>query len=281
VVTALAGASFAGSLPRTVSVIAACVALAALIAVVMFRIEARQAGLELVSGEAKRARTELERRALASAVEEVDPTRVGVDRAAQDILPGGEVPEYVSRDVDGDVRDAVEAALDGNGRWLVVVIGPSKVGKSRTLLEAVTECAQSRPLELVAPDDADALRASLASADVLTQGPALTVLWLDDLEIFLSDGVTLTMLREWRSRVRGGIVVGTYGGKGSERIAGSTSGGLATIADEVLQSARQIALDATTARELGELPAQVSAEQLALLECHGLAAYLVAGPSGT
>ena len=105
------------------------------------------------------------------------------------------------------------------------------------------------------------------------------MLWLDDLEPFLNDGVTLATLREWRAGARGGIVVGTYGGKGSERIAGSTSGGLATIADEVLLSARQIALDATTARELGALRAQVSAEQLASLERHGLAAYLVAGPA--
>jgi hypothetical protein len=92
VFTALGGASFAGLLPKIVLVIAACAALAGLIAVVMFRIEARNVGLELASAEVERARTALERRAPASAVDEVDPTRIGVDPAAQDILPGGRFP---------------------------------------------------------------------------------------------------------------------------------------------------------------------------------------------
>jgi hypothetical protein len=153
------------------------------------------------------------------------------------------------------------------------------VGKSRTLLQAVTECARRRPLHLVAPGDAEALRASLAAVDELTEGRAPTVLWLDDLEMVLNHGVTLATLREWRSSACGGIVVGTYGGKGSERIAGSTSGGLATIADEVLQSACQIPLAATTPAELGVLRSHVSSEQFGSLERHGLAAYLVAAPA--
>ena len=234
-----AGAGFAGVLPRSIGVILACVALAALIAAWRFSVEARDAGVAIAAAEEERKRSELLRRAPVAAVDEIEPTQIGVDAAAQDILPGGEVPEYVPRDADGELREALEAALDGSGRWLVVVIGPSKVGKSRTLFEAVAMCARSRALELVAPSDADALRASLASVDEPKQRPAPTVLWLDDLETFLNDGVTMATLREWRSGARGGIVVGTYGGKGSERIAGSASGGLATIAAEVLQSARR------------------------------------------
>jgi hypothetical protein len=200
VFTALGGASFAGLLPKTVLVLAACVAFAALIAVVMFRVEARNVGLALASAEAEHARTELERRAPVANVSQIDPTQIGVDRAAQDILRGGEVPEYVARDVDDELRAAVAGALDGSGRWLVVVIGPSKVGKSRALFEAVTECARGRRLELVAPVDAgalrDVLRASAAAVDAPAQPPALTVLWLDDLEPFLNDGVTLATLRD-------------------------------------------------------------------------------------
>jgi tetratricopeptide (TPR) repeat protein len=274
--TLLAGASFGGVLPRTIGVISAFVALAALIAAWRFTVEARDAGVADVAAEEERKRTELLRRAPVTAVDAIDPTEIGVDAAAQDILPGGAVPDYVPRDVDGDLREAVEAALDGSGRWLVVVMGPSKVGKSRTLFQAVMTSARRRPLELVAPVDADALRATLGSVDEPAPGQTHTVLWLDDLEPFLNDGVTMATLREWRSRAPGGIVVGTYGGKGSERIAGSTSGGLATIAAEVLQRARQIPLEATTIGELGSLRTAVSAEQRASLERHGLAAYLVA-----
>ena len=138
-------------------------------------------------------------------------------------------------------------------------------------------CAQAQRLEFVAPVDGDALRAILTSANRPAHS-TLTVLWLDDLEPFLNDGVTLATLREWHGGVRGRIVAATYGGKGSERIAGLTTDGLTTIAAEVLQNAREIPMTPTTTRELGALRARISAEQFASLERHGLAAYLVAAP---
>ena len=277
--TAVAGASFAGALPRSITVIAGCVALAALIAVWRFYVEAREAGARLATAIRDRERSELLSGAPVSAVERIDPTQIGVDPAAQDILPGGEIPEYVPRDVDDDLREALKAALDGSGRWLVVVHGPSKVGKSRTLFEAVVDCARHCRLEIVAPVDANGLRMSVASLSEPTQPSARRVLWLDDLEPFLNSGVTLATLRDWRASAHGGIVVATYGGKGSERVAGSATGGLATIASEVLQSAREIPLEATTSHELAVLSPRVSAERFATIERHGLAAYLVAAPA--
>jgi tetratricopeptide (TPR) repeat protein len=275
----LAGSTFVGLVPKTVSVIAGCAAFAALIAVVRFRVEARNAGLELASAEAERARAELERRAPALSVDQVIPTRIGVDAAEQDILPGGEVPAYVARDADGEVRDAVEAALDGSGRWLVVVTGPEKVGKSRSAFEAVREANRHRPLKLIAPENADALRDSIKAMDEPLPSAPHTVLWLDDLEPFFNKDVTLATLDGWRERAGGGIAVGTFGGKGSARIAGAASGGVATIAAEVLQKACRIALTETTPHELAALGTRVSAHQLTTIERHGLAAYLVAGPA--
>ncbi len=134
-------------------------------------------------------------------------------------------------------------------------------------------------LQLVAPVDAEGLRASIAGIEEPSSSATRTVLWLDDLEPFLNAGVTFGTLRDWRDRASGGIVVGTYGGKGSERIAGSTLGGLATIATEVLQNAREIPLAATTPSELAALCSRTSDEQFATIERHGLAAYLVAGPA--
>src|SRR5271165_4423943 len=52
-------------------------------------------------------------------VDAIDPTAVGVDRAAQSLLDGGEVPRYLPRDVDARLREAILAALAGEGTWLV------------------------------------------------------------------------------------------------------------------------------------------------------------------
>jgi hypothetical protein len=59
---------------------------------------------------------------------------IGVDRAAQRVLPGGVIPAYVERAIDADLRGALGAAVRGEGPWLVVVTGPSKAGKSRTFV---------------------------------------------------------------------------------------------------------------------------------------------------
>ena len=91
----------------------------------------------------------------------IDPTLIGVDRAAQSVLAGDVVPEYVGRAVDAALREAVAAALDSSGPWLVVVDGGSKVGKSRALFQALRRCAPAGEMECVAPVDAAALRSLL------------------------------------------------------------------------------------------------------------------------
>jgi hypothetical protein len=66
-------------------------------------------------------------------ISEIDPTMIGVDKAAQQVLPGGAIPDYVDRVIDAELRGALGAAVRGESPWLVVVTGPSKVGKSLTL----------------------------------------------------------------------------------------------------------------------------------------------------
>jgi hypothetical protein len=100
----------------------------------------------------------------------VDPTEIGVERAAQTILPGGERPSYLPRTQDHALRAAITEALAGRGRWLIVVVGQSKVGKSRTLFEALHATAaigRGRVAQMVAPVDGDALKALLLPG----QGP--------------------------------------------------------------------------------------------------------------
>jgi tetratricopeptide (TPR) repeat protein len=212
-------------------------------------------------------------------VGEINPTVIGVDPAAQTILPGDVVPEYVARAADGVLQQAVAAALDGRGRWLVVVVGRSKVGKSRTMFEALRQVARTVDLQLVAPVNGGALLSLLNPGQGLKLLSASVVLWLDDLESFLNEGVTLQTLREWHADTPGRVVAATFGGKGSELIKGSRTGGLATMASEVLQHAREIPLDATTAGELSPLRVGLSAGDFSSIERHGLAAYLIAGPA--
>jgi hypothetical protein len=91
---------------------------------------------------------------------EIDPTQIGVDAAAQTVLAGDEVPKYLPREADDELRAAVRSALEDERRWVVVAVGPSKTGKSRTLFEALRHADDDKQaaLELLAPVDADALR---------------------------------------------------------------------------------------------------------------------------
>jgi class 3 adenylate cyclase len=215
---------------------------------------------EQVRLEARRERAELDRRVRAPVcpITQMDPTLIGVDPAAQTVLAGDTVPEYVEREVDTVLRSAIEAALIGAGRWLLVVVGGSKVGKSRTLFEALSACSVASNLQLIAPVHGDALRSLLDPGQPITTRPECAVLWLDDLEPFLNQGVTLQTLREWRSGGSGRIVAATYGGKGSELVVDAAASGLTTLAGDVLQHAREIPMHATSSVELNLLRSQLA-----------------------
>jgi hypothetical protein len=78
--------------------------------------------------EGKRERAELDRRVKVpvAPITEIDPTQIGVDPAATQTELGGMVPDYVGREIDVELREAIEAALTGIGSWMLVVEGPSK-----------------------------------------------------------------------------------------------------------------------------------------------------------
>lgn len=249
---------------------------AAVGAIARIVIAVRRAGLE---AEVERAAFEGLVRVGVGPIGGIDPTLIGIDRAEQTILPGGAVPSYEPRSADDEIRRAVACALDGSGPWIVIVNGPSKVGKSRSLYEALLECARTTPLDLVAPVDTPALKALLEPGVGLPDGSAAAVLWLDDLEPFLNAGTTWQTLRAWRSLAPSRIVAATYGGRGSDQIAGSPTRGLASIAADIQGRAREVTLRATSASEIAALRVRLNAEDADALERHGLAAYLVAGPT--
>jgi hypothetical protein len=109
-------------------------------------------------------------------VRSADPRVLGVHASIQ-VDPGAEdLPAYVPRDVDADLRAAVAAARDRGG--FVLVKGSSSVGKTRALFEAVE--AVYPEWWLLHPIDAAAVR---AFADAPTPR---TVVWLDELQRYLT-----------------------------------------------------------------------------------------------
>ena len=212
-------------------------------------------------------------------IDEVSPIDVGVDRADQTMLPEAEakVPVYQPRTIDDQLDVAIAASLEDGDEWLVIVHGPSKVGKSRSLFEALRRVDPAdRPLSLIAPKDAAAMAELIKPGRIHRSRKRRYVLWLDDIEPFVGGGVDLNALREWHTRL-GAIVVGTYGGKGGRSVSGDRVG-LGLLADAVLSAATEVSLGPTTAAELEAMADDLTPSDLEVVEDYGLAAALVAAP---
>lgn len=209
-------------------------------------------------------------------VSSIDPTEVGVEAAApQDLLPGGRTPDYLARDIDQSLARTIERARRRDGEPHVILVGSSKVGKSRSLFEMLER--QAPDLDLVAPVSTSALSELLELEDRRVLDPARPhVLWIDDLEPFLGEDLTLHLLRRWGQRFPEAIMVGTYGGKGSDSVASGRT--LATAADAILQHAQVIALETTKSHETASILGSANPAERRLIERHGLAAFLVGGP---
>jgi tetratricopeptide (TPR) repeat protein len=213
-------------------------------------------------------------------VDQVDPIAIGVDPASREVTRlAGDLPDYLRRDADGEVDEALGGALDNTGRWMVVVYGLPKVGKSRTLFEALRRIHREGKydLRLVAPTDANSLRALLERIDArrsIRSRRVRHVLWLDDLETFVGERIGLKELQAWRRK--NAIVVATYGGKGSERDLGPKSEWIGALADKIMSLARQVGLQRTTPEELERLPASLAGVSRDIAAKYGLAAALVA-----
>lgn len=168
-----------------------------------------------------------------SPVDEVDPVEFGVQPTR--LVPGlPEVPPYVPRDCDGQLRDLL---LEGGG--LVVVLGERSVGKSYTAWNAVRSLAEEGYL-LYAPDPQEDLRA-------LPTGPkgdaGKRVLWLDELSDHLGGRSGLDRRLLGRFAHRGVVVLGTMEPEEYYRRRSGTGPG-----EGVLTRARTVAL----AREWSE-----------------------------
>ncbi|MGA5818053.1 hypothetical protein ACPC54_09360 [Kitasatospora sp. NPDC094028] len=93
-----------------------------------------------------------------------------------------ELTPYLTRDLDGKLRERLAAALAGGTSVLLVLTGESSTGKTRALYEAVRELAPHRPL--LRPATAHDLLALIREGEV-RHGP---VLWLNEFQRILLDG---------------------------------------------------------------------------------------------
>ncbi|MFB9178644.1 tetratricopeptide repeat protein [Dactylosporangium sucinum] len=141
------------------------------------------------------------RPASAVRVREARPRLLGVHAAIQ--IPGaaGELPPYVPRDLDADLRTALTAAAAQGG--FVLLIGGSSVGKTRAVYEAVHA---TLPEWWLLHPDPGATPAIAAHAEAPT--PRM-VLWLDELQRYLNHPTGLPAGTLRRLITAGTVVVAT------------------------------------------------------------------------
>ncbi|MFJ5897448.1 tetratricopeptide repeat protein [Streptomyces sp. NPDC093064] len=127
-------------------------------------------------------------------VTEVTATELGVHHAATDA--DGELPPYIERQIDQDLRARV-ARINRTGEPILIV-GDSTAGKTRAAFEALKECFRNH--QVFAPYDGPDLVTSLPA---LVEARGSCVLWLDNLERYIGpDGLTpqvLSLLRRTRT----------------------------------------------------------------------------------
>ncbi|WP_405835063.1 tetratricopeptide repeat protein [Streptomyces sp. NBC_00105] len=124
-------------------------------------------------------------------VEAWDALTAGAHRARPDDA-GSAVPTYVARDTDSELQARLTQAAQQGG--LVLVLGESTAGKTRAAHNAVRECKALAGYRVLAPDNGPDL---VIAVDVVAATSVRCVVWLDDLERFLTpDGLESGVLAE-------------------------------------------------------------------------------------
>ncbi|MGW7126585.1 tetratricopeptide repeat protein, partial [Streptomyces sp. NPDC054901] len=126
-----------------------------------------------------------------TSVEEWEALAAGAHRARPDDA-GDAVPPYVARDADEELRVRLTQATQQGG--LVLVLGESTAGKTRAAHHAVRACQALAGYRVLAPDTGPDL---VIAVDVVAATAVRCVVWLDDLERFLTpDGLEAGVLAE-------------------------------------------------------------------------------------
>jgi TolA-binding protein len=154
-------------------------------------------------------------------------------------------PPYVRRDVDEHLDDALVR------QRLVVVVGDSKAGKSRSAFEAMRRLLPTSTL--VVPFGSTRSLAGLIRDPPFDVDAPLPVLWLDDLDRYLGDasGIDRALLDECGRADRRWVLLGTISRRWRDTLV-DVSGAIGSAARVVLEQATQV-----------ELPSRLSPSELA------------------
>jgi hypothetical protein len=135
-------------------------------------------------------------------VRDADPRRLGVHASIQVDPLATDLPTYVPRDLDLELHTPLTAARDHGGGF-VLLVGGSSVGKTHALVEAVPAVLGEWWLTHTDPTDPAAL------ADLAAAPPLRTVIWLDELQRYLTDPGRLSAGRARALMAAGGMLVAT------------------------------------------------------------------------
>lgn len=234
----------------------------------------------------------LSREAIAEREEEVlallrMPIRRVAEFDARDVGTAPEAPEalaalgaaedlYLPRELDDELDLALAEAVDGEGPSFVVVSGPSKAGKTRTLFEAVRRTMPAAAL--VVPRSAGAIQGLVKPGVLPVSEDRPLILWLDDLERYARTGgrgLTREILAELEERRGRVVILATAGGKGL-RLSGPPDRYAGPV-EELLSHACQLRLDwELSPQELAFLEA-VNPEAAKRVAKEGIGAFMIAG----
>ncbi|WP_330254203.1 trypsin-like peptidase domain-containing protein [Nocardia sp. NBC_00565] len=137
---------------------------------------------------------------------DLDPYRLGAT-----VSPYGDSESYIRHDpyvprtyndVDTRIRDAVRAAIaeETPTDRIILLAGPSKAGKTRSLYEAIRSVAPNALLVSPVPGEIDKVAEHPAVQTTLTD----VVIWLDDLQRYLTHERPITNIQTSRFNARAG-----------------------------------------------------------------------------
>ncbi|MFC1410840.1 tetratricopeptide repeat protein [Streptacidiphilus sp. N1-12] len=109
-----------------------------------------------------------------------DPLSAGTHRARPDD-DGDGVPPYIERDADLEIRTRLAAAAEHGG--IVLLVGDSTAGKTRTAFEAMRVVLPDH--RVLAPSVGNELPPAI---ETIARSGVKCVLWLDDLDAYLGPG---------------------------------------------------------------------------------------------
>ena len=208
---------------------------------------------------------------------------VGVETEAPDALQllglqPGDHAEYVRRTVDDALQHRMRGAVARGGAHLIVVAGPSKAGKSRTLLEAAAQVLGEA--WLIAPRHASAIAALARGMPPQGLDEQACVVWVDDIEevVRRSEGLneqTLDAFNDWNRSV---LILATRGGRGV-RAAGPDLERFARITGALTERYPPIRLaPLLDSNELDDARAAFGADVASRIEAEGLGEFMIAAP---